>query len=74
MADLDKLVILLKEQPRTAAQIALFMGCSKPAAYRRVRALKREGVEISETKAREGATGPEAVFYGIQRRQTTKKK
>ena len=50
----------------TASEIASNMGCSKPTAYARIRALIARGLPIQTMKTRvAGASGPLAVGYAI---------
>lgn len=58
----------LKEYLRdycTASALAEAMGCSKPTAYARIRALAASGVELESTLVREGRTGPPANAYRL---------
>lgn len=50
---------------RTAKQLAQLEFCSIPTVYRRLRALKAAGVEISESKAPGRKTGPAPVWYRL---------
>lgn len=63
---LTALAALLRKKPSTAREIAASMGCSKPTAYERVRALRASGVEVLERVERKpGATGPAATVFRV---------
>lgn len=62
---LAKLVKALKKGG-TAFALAAKMKCSKPTAYARLRALREHGWVMKEERVREGAKGPEAVFYSVR--------
>lgn len=62
---LDALEQLLREQPMTARAIAAAMGCCRPVAYDRLRALKKRGVKLRQRRVREGASGPKATAYSV---------
>ena len=63
---LAKLTTLLKRKPLTAREIAVELGCCRPTAYQRVRALIAAGEQVYEIKRRQEGTGPKAVAYGIR--------
>lgn len=63
---LAKLASLLKRKPMTARAIAVELGCCVPAAYERLRALKKTGVALYEIEAQQETTGPKATAYGIR--------
>lgn len=64
---LERLEALLRRRTLTAREIARELGCSKPAAYERVRALIDRGVAVFQVRApRAGGTGPAPVAYGIK--------
>lgn len=47
----------------TAAQISVKMGCSRPVAYGRLRALRERGYVFQKRRVREGVSGPESRAY-----------
>ncbi len=56
---------LLSEQPRTALEISIITKCSKPTAYAQLQQMKKQGVKLTKTKIRQGASGPAATAYAI---------
>lgn len=59
-------VKLLKKGPTTASALANKMKCSKPAAYRRIKAVMEDeehGSRIFQRMVREGEKGPMSVEY-----------
>jgi predicted ArsR family transcriptional regulator len=64
---LERLVGLLREKPLTAREIAQALGCCKPAAYQRLRALQKRGEVIYSIRSREACRpGPLSTAYGIR--------
>ena len=64
-ATLEELERMLRESPMTARAIAEAMGCSKPVAYARLRALSQR-VRLARRKVRERPSGPKAVAYAVR--------
>jgi len=62
---LDRLFVLLQVKPLTAQQIARRMRCGKLTAYRRVQALRAQGVKVAEHDVRQGKTGPKARAFSV---------
>lgn len=64
---LDQLATLLRQKPMTARQIADELKCCRPAAYQRLRALKKRGDPLRKvrTPKQQGRPGPRAVRYEI---------
>jgi predicted transcriptional regulator len=60
---LDRLSRLLRRKPMTAEQIAKAMGCCKPIAYARIRALG--DVVSREQRAPGSKRGPRPWIYSI---------
>lgn len=62
---LAKLAAMLRKQPMTAREIAEVLGCCKPAAYQRIRALQSRE-QVYTIPRRESVTGPKSIAYGIR--------
>ncbi len=63
---LKKLAGMLKTETLTAKQIASRMRCGRPAAYRRIAALRAAGVSVFECPVSERKTGPVAMAYRVR--------
>ncbi len=61
---LTQLEKLLRRKPMTARALAKKLGCSKPALYKRLRALEAEH-PLTKRKVRESTTGPSAWLYSL---------
>lgn len=64
---LDRLLVLLKRAPLTAREIAEKLGCSKPVAYARVRALQEvRGAQVYTLVPKRRTRGPKPIAYGVR--------
>lgn len=68
---LRRLVLLLEKKPLSAIQIAAEMSCGKPTVYRRLQALRAQGVGLKVRKV-QGASGPPARVYQVVWKQGSK--
>lgn len=64
--NLDKLAALLRKKPITAREIAEKLGCCKPTAYQRLRALIERGDGVITIPDKTVRTGPPALLYAIR--------
>ena len=55
----------MRVRPRTALEIAKMLGCCKPTAYARVRALSGLGFKVYTVKVKQQRPGPVSLAYGI---------
>jgi biotin operon repressor len=64
-ARLAELERFLSQDYRTAAEIAAEFGCSRVAAYERIRALEELGCTLVQRQVRQGRKGPCAQAWRI---------
>lgn len=63
--ELRTLSHLLREEPRTARDLARLTKCSKPTVYSRIARLRTLGYGVTETSGRAGTRGPAAAFFSV---------